>query len=139
MKNERISRRYFLSATAVGTGVSAFADTQGAAAKAVKREGADAADLTIKEVKLYTLRQDSREGGGTHHRGQTTTQLLGIVTNAGIEGNFAGIDYSSGRDAGLLEYAKDLLIGRSVLDLPAFTSVWIPPGGDILRAHLLLE
>lgn len=124
------SRRNFLGASAAGAtlGMSALANPCYAAAQAAGIKRCDLPDLTIKDVKNYILKRDAPDSGrsGANRRTQLTTQLLSVVTNSGIEGNYSGIDYSSGRDAGLVEYAKGLLVGKSVLEMPALTSVWDP-------------
>jgi len=52
-----------------------------------------------------------------------------VVTNSGIEGNYTLATryfHPNWSNLGWLEYAKPLLIGKSVLGLPALTSQWEP-------------
>jgi len=116
MSQREVSRRRFFSASAAGTaaGVSALADPGRAAAQSVWVKRADLPDLTIKEVKVYVM------GRG---------KLASIVTNGGIEGNYTLDDHywhSNWSNLGWLEYTKQLLKGKSALDLPAITSQWEP-------------
>ena len=112
------SRRGFLGASAAA--VSSLANPGLAAAQAAGVKPADLPDLTIKEVRVYNI--DTGSGGAT--------QLAGIVTDSGIEGNYtlgsallaseleqrwAGWNMPGGRS-----------LGKSVLDLPALTSQWKP-------------
>ena len=110
------SRRGFLGATAAA--VSTLANPGLAAAQGAGVKPADLPDLTIKEVRVYNI--------GT---GRGSTQMAGIVTNSGIEGNYslaARYWHPNWSNLGWLEYAKRTLIGKSVLDLPALTSQWVP-------------
>jgi hypothetical protein len=71
---------------------------------------------TIKEVKAYVLKGNM--------------QVASIVTNSGIEGNYTlGSRYwhPDWNNQGWLEYAKQVLIGKSALDRAALTSSWDPP------------
>src|SRR5260370_28035261 len=111
------SRRGFLGASAAA--VSSLANAGLAAAQGAGVKPADLPDLTIKEVRVYNINTGS--GGAT--------QLAGIVTNSGIEGNYslaARYWHPNWSNAGWLEYAKRTLLGKSVLDLPALTSQWKP-------------
>jgi L-alanine-DL-glutamate epimerase-like enolase superfamily enzyme len=113
-----VSRRGFFGATAA----AAVANPGVAAAQAAGATAQDLPDLTIKEVRVYQL--DLRKAGS---RGQS--QLAGVVTASGIEGNYTlGSRYwhPNWSNLGWLEYAKRALIGKSVLDLPALTSQWQP-------------
>jgi len=88
MKNEKVSRRGFLEASAGGAMVGAgtvLANPSQAAAQAVGVRTGDLPDLTIKEVKVYVtdLGDVRRLNGG--ERGE----IASIVTNSGIEGNCA--------------------------------------------------
>jgi len=120
MPDSRVSRRGFLAASAAS---AAVANPGVAAAQAVGVKPGDLPDLTIKEVRVYTI-GSVRPGGA---RG--ASQLAGIVTNGGIEGNYT-LDsrywHPNWSNLGWLEYAKPRLVGKSVLDLPAFTSQWTP-------------
>ena len=71
------SRRGFL-ALWPATAVSSLANPGLAAAQGARVKPADLPDLTIKEVRVYNL--EAGRGGNT--------QLAGIVTNSGIEGNY---------------------------------------------------
>ena len=107
------SRRGFLGASAAAT-VASLANPGQAAAQGAGVKAADLPDLTIKEVRVYNI--------GT---GRGATQLAGIVTNSGIEGNYslaARYWHPNWSNAGWLDYAKRTLLGKSVLDLPALTS-----------------
>ena len=86
-----------------------------AAAQTTGLKAADLPDLTIKEVKAYVLSGNA--------------QLASIVTNSGLEGNYTlGSRYwhPDWNNQGWVAYAKPLLAGKSVLDLPAHTSQWEP-------------
>lgn len=117
-----VSRRGFFAAA--GATAAAVANPGRAAAQSVGARAADLPDLTIKEVRVYNL-DLSRAGAASP--GQS--QLAGIVTTSGIEGNYTlGKRYwhPNWSNLGWLEYAKSALIGKSVLDLPALTSQWEP-------------
>ena len=104
------SRRSFLATGAA----AALTDPARAAAQAVGVKSGDLPDLTIKEVKVYVL-----------ERGRVAS----IVTNSGIEGNYTLAErywHPNWSNLGWLEYAKPALSGKSVFDLPAITSQWIP-------------
>ena len=116
MSKPRVSRRNFLGASTAGAAaaVSALAEPARAAAQAVGVKKTDLPDLTIKEVKVYVLKG---------------RQLASIVTNSGIEGNYslaAQYFHPNWSNLGWLEYAKQILPGKSVLDLPAITSQYLP-------------
>jgi L-alanine-DL-glutamate epimerase-like enolase superfamily enzyme len=96
-------------------------------AQAVSVKPADLPDLTIKEVRVYNL---SRSGTPTTAQANRPgTQIAGIVTNSGIEGNYTLAprywhpDWST---AGWLEFARSTCIGKSALMLPLLTSQWVP-------------
>ena len=98
-------------------GFSTLANPIAAAAQSVGIKPADLPDLTIKEVKVYVTdiskihRLNSPETG----------ELLSVVTNSGIEGNYTLGDRNA--TTGWLEWAKPALVGKSVLDLlPTLTS-----------------
>src|SRR5664279_4842782 len=110
------SRRGFLGASAAV--VSSLANPGLAAAQGAGVKPADLPDLTIKEVRVYNIAV-----------GRGSTQMAGIVTNSGIEGNYslaARYWHPNWSNLGWLEYAKRTLLGKSVLDLPALTSQWKP-------------
>ncbi len=114
------SRRTFLA-----TGAAAvLADPARSAAQAVGVKRGDLPDLTIKEVKVYVL---ERGNGAVTNNGYS--RLASVVTNSGIEGNYTLADrywHPNWSNLGWLEYAKPALLGKSVLDLPAITSQWVP-------------
>jgi L-alanine-DL-glutamate epimerase-like enolase superfamily enzyme len=121
-----VSRRGFLASSAGGTltGVAAVAQPGLAAAQAVGVKPGDLPDLTIKEVKVYTMDR-GRVGGGTY----PYTQIASVVTNGGIEGNYTlGNAYwhPNWTNLGWLEYAKRALNKKNALDIPAITSQWEP-------------
>ena len=122
---QSVSRRKFLSASAVGlaAGASAVTDPAGAAAQAVGIKRGDLPDLTVKEVKVYVLK------AGAPAISSLPPKLAAIVTNSGIEGNYAlGYRYwhPNWSNLGWLDYAKRVLPGKSVLNLPVLTSQWAP-------------
>ena len=116
-----VSRRRFLSGSAVGAAASVI---PGAAYGAVQSAGMTPSDLTIKEVKVYVLKANPGRAisGSTQH-------LASLMTNSGIEGNYTLATryfHPNWSNLGWLEYAKALLAGKNVLDLPALTSQWEP-------------
>lgn len=122
---QSVSRRKFLGASAVGlaAGASAITDPAGAAAQAVGIKRGDLPDLTVKEVKVYVLK------AGAPAISSLPPKLAAIVTNSGIEGNYAlGYRYwhPNWSNLGWLDYAKRVLPGKSVLNLPVLTSQWAP-------------
>ncbi len=122
---KNVSRREFLSSTAMSlaVGASAVTDPAGAAARAVGIKRGDLPDLTIKEVKVYVLK------AGAPAISELPPKLAGIVTNSGIEGNYIlyyRYFHPNWSNLGWLDYAKRVLLGKSVLDLPELTSQWAP-------------
>ena len=117
------SRRDFLSISAAmtaagaATGFAVLADPAGAAAQTVGVKSGDLPDLTIKEVKIYVTNLD-----GVHKlNGTETGELISVVTNSGIEGNYTIGDRST--TPGWLNWAKAELVGKNVMDLlPTYTS-----------------
>lgn len=119
MSERSVSRRKFLSVSALGAlaGASVLTDPAHAAAQTVGIKSSDLPDLTIKEVKIYNTelgnirRLNSPESG----------EIVAIVTNSGIEGNYTlG---NRGSTPGWLEYAAGMCLGRSVIDvLPTLAS-----------------
>jgi len=84
----------------------------GLAAAGIK--ASDLPSLTIKEVKAYVTDQG---------------RLASIVTESGLEGNYTlGTRYwhPDWNNEGWVEYAKRVLVGKSALDRPQFTSQWAP-------------
>jgi len=139
-----LSRREFLSTSARGAaaGAAVLANPGAAAAQAVGAKSSDLADLTIKEVKVYVLDRKRMPGApasivpaSTRGQGAVAalyggrTQIASIVTHSGIEGNYTLADryfHPNWSNLGWLEFAKGACVGRSVLDLPAITSQWVP-------------
>ncbi|HWA09532.1 MAG TPA: mandelate racemase/muconate lactonizing enzyme family protein [Opitutaceae bacterium] len=114
MLKRNLSRRNFFGATALGAvaGASILSNPVRAAAEAVGVKPTDLPDLTIKEVKVYVAnlgpairRINSPESG----------EIVSIVTNSGIEGNFTLGNRVGG--TGWLEYAKSVCLGKNVIDL----------------------
>jgi L-alanine-DL-glutamate epimerase-like enolase superfamily enzyme len=129
MPSSNVSRRNFLSASAgsflAGAGASALTDPAGAAAQAVGIRRADLPDLAIKEVKVYVVGSGKADGAAS----EGNTRIAAIVTKGGIEGNYTLAEHywhPNWSNLGWLEYAKGVLPGRSVLELPALTSQWDP-------------
>jgi len=129
MGNDRFSRRSLLTeSAALAAGAAAsIADPARAAAQAVGVKPADLPDLTIKEVKVYLVAPRQR-GVAVTNAGYS--QIAAVVTNSGIEGNYTLARrywHPNWSNEGWLDYAKRLLTGKSVLDLPALTSQYDPP------------
>jgi L-alanine-DL-glutamate epimerase-like enolase superfamily enzyme len=123
MPEGNVSRRGFFGASTAGAAtLAAIAAPTYSAAAAVGIKPGDLPDLAIKQVKVYVVVAGS---GGN----QGESQIASVVTNSGIEGNYTlGSRYwhPNWSNLGWLEYSKRLLTGKSVLDLPAITSQWIP-------------
>jgi L-alanine-DL-glutamate epimerase-like enolase superfamily enzyme len=120
-----LSRRRLLSQTA-GAG-AALQNPAGAAAQAVGVKTGDLPDLTIKEVKVYVV-DPGRPGTAVTNAGYS--RIAAVVTNSGIEGNYTLARrywHPNWSNEGWLEYARRVLRGKSVLDLPALTSQYDPP------------
>ena len=103
----------------------ALADPAAAASQAVGIKPGDLPDLTIKQVKVYVIEPGKAEGAASDGH----DHIAAIVTNSGIEGNYTLAErywHPNWNNQGWLEYAKGVLPGRSVLDLPALTSQWAP-------------
>ena len=113
------SRREFFGASAFGTAgiAAALADPPQAAAQTVGARRSDLPDLTIKEVKVYVT-----DLTGLHRlNGTETGEIISIVTNNGIEGNYTIGNRNT--TPGWLEWAKPVLTGKNVLDLlPVITA-----------------
>jgi L-alanine-DL-glutamate epimerase-like enolase superfamily enzyme len=117
---QKLNRRGFLTAAGVMTAPHL------AAAQAAGIKQGDLPDLTIKEVRVYTV-DPGQPGTAVTNAGYT--QIAGIVTNDGIEGNYTLANryfHPNWSNLGWLEYAKGSLVGKSVLDLPALTSQYEP-------------
>jgi L-alanine-DL-glutamate epimerase-like enolase superfamily enzyme len=121
MSEANVSRRRFIGISVTGaTGISAIGAPASSAAAAAGIEPGDLPDLTIKQVKVYVVASGE---------GQAESRIAAIVTNSGIEGNYTLGDrywHPNWSNLGWLEYAKNALRGKSVLDLPALTSQWVP-------------
>lgn len=113
MMKDPVTRRNFLAATAAGSaaGFAALADPGAAAAQSVGVKKGDMPDLTVKQVKIYVT-----DIAKIHRlNGTETGEILSVVTNSGIEGNYAIGNRE--RTVGWLEWAKATLVGQNVLDL----------------------
>ena len=142
MTDRNFSRRQFLGTAAAGTFAGILASPARAAAQAVGAKTPDLPDLTIKEVKVYSLDRSKMPRTdpaiiAASPRGQGVRaalygghlQIASIVTTSGIEGNYILEDHyfhPNWSTLGWLEFAKNACIGRSVLDLPQLTSQWVP-------------
>ena len=116
----KTSRRDFLGAAASVAGAAAgfavLADPIQAAAQSVGVKPADLPDLTIKEVKIYVT-----DLKNYHSLNGERGELVSIVTNSGIEGNYTLGNRNP--TVGWLDWAKPALVGKSVVDvLPVLTS-----------------
>ena len=128
MPKPSVSRRDFLGASTLGplAAVSLLTHPARLAAQAAGIKLAGLPDLTVKEVKVYVLDRGQVPTGVTN---QGYTRIASIMTNSGIEGNYTLADrywHPDWNNQGWLPYAKALLAGKSVLDLPALTSQWEP-------------
>ena len=116
---EKRSRREFLDVSAFGALAAgcALTDPPQAAAQSAGIKRGDLPDLTIKEVKVYNI-----DVSGFHRlNGTETGEILSVVTNGGIEGN--NTIGNRAATPGWLEWAKPVLVGKSVTDLlPAITA-----------------
>ena len=117
--NPTTTRRDFLAGSAgfATAGFASLANPIAAAAQSVGVKAGDLPDLTIKEVKVYVT-----DISNVHKlNGSETGELISVVTNSGIEGNYTLGD----RDptVGWLDWAKTALVGKSIVDLlPTMTS-----------------
>jgi L-alanine-DL-glutamate epimerase-like enolase superfamily enzyme len=119
MTSRNYSRRGFLGASAIG----AAAMMPAPALAAVQSAGIEPSDLVIKEVKVYIVARELDNRAGSDEK------IAAIVTNSGIEGNYTLADryyHPNWSNLGWRDYAKSVLPGKSVLDLPALTSQWTP-------------
>jgi len=115
----------FALGAVANAGAMAWAHPAAAASQAAGIKPGDLPDLAIKQVKVYVLESRKSEGGG----GDRYDHIAAIVTNSGIEGNYTLAErywHPNWNNQGWLEYAKGVLPGRSVLELPALTSQWAP-------------
>src|SRR4051812_13912061 len=85
VKNKNTSRRNFLAGSAAIGATAAFIDAGALAAQTVGVKRSDLNDLVIKEVKIYVtdLKGVPRKLNTTE-----TGELISVVTNNGIEGNY---------------------------------------------------
>jgi L-alanine-DL-glutamate epimerase-like enolase superfamily enzyme len=115
MTERQFSRRDFIGASALGAlaGAAAMANPVRAAADAAGVKPSDLPDLTIREVKVYV----ADLGGPAFRRinSPESGEIVSIVTNSGIEGNYTLGNRVPG--TGWLEYAKGVCLGKSVIDL----------------------
>lgn len=128
MPKPSVSRRHFFGASTLGpiAAVSLMNHPARLAAQAAGIKSADLPDLTVKEVKVYVLDRGQVRSGVTS---AGYARIASIVTHSGIEGNYTLADrywHPDWNNQGWLPYAKALLAGKSVLDLPALTSQWEP-------------
>jgi L-alanine-DL-glutamate epimerase-like enolase superfamily enzyme len=126
-KQQDLSRREFIRGSAMGTAAAAaLFDPALAAAQSVGVKRGDLPDLTIKEVKVYVT-----DVSNVHRLNTTETgELVSVVTSSGIEGIYS-LGNRNHTD-GWLEWAKAVLVGKSVTDLLptlASTSGMKGPGG----------
>jgi L-alanine-DL-glutamate epimerase-like enolase superfamily enzyme len=120
MPINEFSRRSFFGRSA---GAAVVAAPGLAAAQSAGVRPGDLPDLTIREVKVYALDRSKFGRGAGHER------IAAVVTESGIEGNYALVSrywHPNWSNLGWLEYAKRLLVGKSVLDLPDLTSQYEP-------------
>ncbi len=113
MMKDPVTRRNFMAATAAGSaaGFAALADPGVAAAQSVGVKKGDLPDLTVKQVKVYVT-----DISNLHHlNGTETGEIVAVVTNSGIEGNYTIGNRE--RTTGWLEWAKATLVGQNVVDL----------------------
>jgi L-alanine-DL-glutamate epimerase-like enolase superfamily enzyme len=114
MLKQSLSRRDFIGASALGAvaGASILSNPVRAAAEAVGAKVTDLPDLTIKEVKVYV----ANIGPVMRRINSTETgEIVSIVTNSGHEGNYTLGNRVIG--TGWLDYAKDVCLGKNVIDL----------------------
>ena len=117
--NRKTSRRNFLGTSTgfAAAGLASLANPIAAAAQSVGVKPGDLPDLTIKEVKVYVT-----DISGIHKLNSPETgELVSIVTNSGIEGNYTlGDRYAT---PGWLDWAKPALVGKNIMQLlPTLTS-----------------
>lgn len=125
------SRRNFLSGSALAAGGTAaiLADPGAAAAQRVDIKPGDLPDLTIKEVKVYVINRPAMRQYRAPGAPPVVDRFASIVTESGIEGNYTlGNRYfhPNWSNLGWLDFAKRVLPGKSVLDLPRLTAQWEP-------------
>jgi L-alanine-DL-glutamate epimerase-like enolase superfamily enzyme len=133
MMKDPVTRRNFMAATAAGSaaGFAALADPGIAAAQSVGVKKGDLPDLTVKQVKVYVT-----DIANLHHLNSTETgEIVAVVTNSGIEGNYTIGNRE--RTTGWLEWAKATLVGQNVVDLlPALNTTSGMKGTGGFNAHI---
>jgi L-alanine-DL-glutamate epimerase-like enolase superfamily enzyme len=117
--NRKTSRRNFIGTSTgfAAAGLASLANPIAAAAQTVGVKPGDLPDLTIKEVKVYVT-----DISKVHKLNSPETgELVSIVTNSGIEGNYTlGDRYAT---PGWLDWAKPALVGKNIMHLlPTLTS-----------------
>ncbi len=116
---QNLSSRTFLGSSAgfAAAGLGAIANPIAAAAQSVGVKPGDLPDLTIKEVKVYVTDISKLHKLNSPETGE----LLSVVTNGGIEGNYTIGDRNA--TPGWLDWAKSALVGKNIMDiLPTLTS-----------------
>jgi len=133
MSKQETSRRKFFAATAAGAATAVWAGDPGlAAAQAVGVKRADLPDLTVKQVKVYVLKPEKP--------GSLGEQFASVVTNSGIEGNYAlarHYAHSNWSNIGWLATAKRSLTGKNAFNLPVFTSQFHSEVGQAASASAI--
>jgi L-alanine-DL-glutamate epimerase-like enolase superfamily enzyme len=134
MSEHNLSRRNFFGATTAGA-LAGRAVAQSAGVKP-----ADLPDLTIKEVKVYVLKPEETNTGQGGPNFRRSEQFASVVTNSGIEGNYAltnRYSHSNWSNLGWLAYAKRALVGKQVLDMPEFTNQFHSAVGQLSYASAM--
>ncbi len=126
-------RRHFLQQAAGAAGLmDAMLHPRAAVAQSLGVKTTDLGDLTIKEVKVYVLKDEDPQSGAIH-----LEHLAAIVTQSGVEGNYVLPDrypHSNWSNLGWLGYAKKLLVGKNAMNLPEFTNQFASPVGQLSYA-----
>ena len=125
MRQFKISRRHFLGTAAASATVEAFGPPARVRA-AVQAAGIFPGDLRIKEVKVYVLKSNEK--------------IASVVTHNGIEGNYTLANrypHPNWSNLGWLDYAKTLLVGRSILEFAEFTNQYRSNVGQLSYASAI--
>ena len=125
MPQRSVSRRHFLGVAGAGAVAGVFGLRETLCA-AVQAAGIKPNDLMIKELRVYVLK--------------SSEQIASLVTNTGIEGNYTlatRYPHPNWSNLGWLEYAKQVLPGRSVLDFPDFTNQYRSNVGQLSYASAI--
>ena len=125
MPQRSVSRRHFLGVAGAGAVAGVFGLRETLCA-AVQAAGIKPNDLMIKELRVYVLK--------------SSEQIASLVTNTGIEGNYTLASryfHPNWNNLGWLEYAKQVLPGRSVLDFPDFTNQYRSNVGQLSYASAI--